>query len=167
MKIKVEVRPGEALFSLESPVFIGTTATKRAPEHRGLFHFPPVGAMVSEGCGIVPIDGDWGTLVFDHQDPEQRAPLSATFYQFWWEGHPLKKLVVKEGLEDRRMFAHRFNLSPNFGLHFPSWEGPKQLLSYMTGEPSDPKHRKVGIIDMLLYLEGKIDLVELDERAIP
>jgi len=159
MTTRIELYAGVALFrAADIPVFIGTTA-KESPYSP----FPwseKVGSSIA-GFEFRPAEDDSGTLVFDHSDPKQRTSTSQIFYQFWWEKD---KLIVREGLT--RVATH-FTLSDDDGLsHYDDTREKYRVYCTHKGKRFGANDRIVNVIDLLRFIERKIDLAELDRRVI-
>ncbi len=125
-------------------IFVGSTGQGKYPpaeKSYPLFTFEP---KLGEG----------GILVFKHGRGMLHEHL--TFYQFWWEGKMLKiDYQIKHP-------ARSFSDSNDLGLivQVRDWY-------YVTEEPRDKNHnyKVVGLFDMLQYIEGKIELKDLDCRS--
>jgi len=148
----IRVRDGHVWMTAEPPVFIGTT---------GSGSFPEPGTPMRE-FHFIPTKDTSGTLVFDRAREKTRTQSTASFCQYW---HDDGKLVVMTGLRDGSLKPHTRNVEA--GFHFLV-ESPYTV--YFTGQYTHNvrayKLCKVGIVDMLKCLEGKISLDQLNERVI-
>ena len=154
MRIKVE--DGLAEIRMDMPVFIGTTG-KNAGGFPQRFH--PIGTTL-HGFKFRPEKDDYGTLVFDHAEESQRRATSPTYFHYFWHSD---KLIVQEGLDRRRLY-HDFHIGDTAGLMYMAERVKHVYHSYQTFlmVPS----RQVGIIDLLQFLEGKMNLAQLDARVL-
>ncbi len=160
MKIKVDEN-GSTVITADIPVFVGATAGDDSGD------FPLPGVRVYD-FWCQPKPGTAGYLVFDHEDVERRTPTSPTFLYYEWQ--PGGKLVYHRGLRrDRPTHNDDWVSHPQMGIVY---RGPKTqkhglgmlYCSWTVDNPSSA--RKVGILDMLRFIEGRIKLEELDKLAI-
>lgn len=154
IKVSESGRVGQIRFDV--PVFIGATGDTE----KGMF--PEVGSTMPI-FGFHPVQYETGTLVFDCVYPPTRTPLSAVFYHYWWKDD---KLIVKDGLRSGCL-KWGYSRSDTAGYSTRIDDGGATR-DYYTGttEPSWPNSHKVTIIDLLLFLEGKITEAQLKELVI-
>lgn len=152
--MRILVVHGRARLQLDAPVFLGTTA-----KTGGSGYFDAVDSSIDR-FEFIPERGDSGTLVFDNRDPSQRKSLSATFVQFRWDDD---KLVVTEKLDIPRL-KYQPRADAVFGLHYTFPDG----IRYYSGKPSSAPEafKRVDIVALIKFLEGKIDRAELDRHVI-
>ncbi len=149
-----------ASITFDIPVFIGTTG-----DPKGLFPEKDSHELTHV---FLPIKGDFGTLVFDHAEPTRRNPLSPYLFQYWWENN---KLVVREDFNSCRC-KHSLGRSPGSGFSCAVFgDHPEQSRVYYTGNNADNFtgancKTRVKVLDLLLFIEGKIGDLDLDARAI-
>lgn len=153
--MKVDVFEGTATLSMEVPIFVGTTG-KGEP---GATNFPILGAPLKNFM-FYPEKDDSGTLVFDLADEKRRTATSPIYFQYWWFRD---KLTVREGL-CRACFFNSFLISNAWGLMFR----PEPGNIYHHLKVSDPESgaKLVPVLDLLRFLEGKIDEDQLKELII-
>ncbi len=142
-----KVHDGTATIDLgtdSNKLFFGTTA-------EGIF--PPVG-VTYEDFAFTPCKGVAGTVIFKGKFFGADA---YTFYQFDWKGN---KLILHYDTEHAGAYpgkAEKLGYYTQIGT-----------VIYLTGEPVDDTantYKKVDLIDLLKFLEGKIDLKELEKRS--
>lgn len=149
--MNITVFEGVATLRVEMPVFIGTTGSGTP----GATNFPIFGVPLNNFI-FSPEKGDTGTLVFDCAEEAERKPTSPTLFQFWWDK---EKLIVREGLSFERL-KWGYSRSPISGFSC-TVSAIKQRI-YFTGDGSgyahyEAKSRKVGLLDLIRFLENKID----------
>ncbi len=152
--MKIRVVDGTASISAYLPVFIGTT---------GEGEFPQPGESLA-GFVFRPTKGTAGILVFDHPDPDKRTPNSPTFFDYKW-GRGESGLHVRH-IEMPYGSVHRLIHDNAYGLMYFHRKVRMEDRSYgwFVTYPA-PTYRKVNIIDLLLFSDGKITLDDLDARA--
>jgi hypothetical protein len=148
--MKIQVLNGVAHINIEAPIFIGATST--------IYYR---GGVDLSGFAFKPLQGESGILVFDHENPTQRNPLSPTYFRYWWNN---EKLEMRAGLHSH-MFLHKeYELHPAAGL-VCRLRGPTR--NYCSWVGLNQKYKRVPILDLLKFLEGKITREELKALVIP
>jgi hypothetical protein len=157
--MRIEVSHGAAMLSITVPVFVGTTG-KGEP---GSANFPFDGAPLQNFL-FGPEKEDIGTLVFDDADRTRRNVLSPIFFQYWWNDG---KLVVREGFNSG-LYKKSLNHSPTSGFSYTYSEDSESGRMYYTGNAENYICTKIRVelLDLLRFIEGKIDEEELKARAI-
>lgn len=156
--MKIKVIDGSAVITTDIPVFIGATGEGRFPlpgERMLDFWFQPK----KDACGY---------LVFDHKDETQRTPSSPTFVHYSWNAG--SKLIVDEGLKlERSIHGQYCTNDRKLGLLYSD---PKNMteegVHYFTGTPvrRATALKKVGVLDLLRFIEARITLDQLDKLVI-
>ena len=159
MAIMVRAIGGGITITADVPVFIGSTSSA------GFFPSPG-DRMYKFFCN--PDENTAGYLVFDHEDVERRTPTSPTFIYFERKG-PEDKAVCREGLRlDRSVHGKTCGINSQMGLVYSDPTRPNDGWGthYYTSGQAGPSARRVGILDLLRFIEGRITLEELDSLVI-
>lgn len=153
--MKIKVLTGVASITFEVPIYIGATTDDQGSPR---FYYSGREFVIN------PNKNDWGTVVFDHPDETQRGPDTPTFLHFYWDrtGH----LQVRPGLRRGILRTHIYNIQDGFsyideasntayhtGVLYPGWN-------------QVPNKKKVGVLDMLRFLEEKTTLEKLNKKVI-
>jgi hypothetical protein len=115
--------------------------------------FPPTD-MSYEQITIKPKAGVDGILVFQH-DPRMISGIGFDFYQYHWVKG---KIVFEYDVHSERSFSVSKN--SGFMVQYRNW-------IYVTQEPknADQNCKVVDLFQMLRYLEGKIEIADLERNA--
>ncbi len=127
--------------------FVGCTSSEGS--------FPPSGQDYTVFM-FAPKKGAGGILVFqDRAIVRMTGAQDYTFHQYYWQG---EKLIVDYGIKSP---ARAYSSSRDMGLivQFRDW-------FYITSKPvADVNCKVVDLFEMLRYIEGKINLADLDRSA--
>ena len=108
--------------------------------------FPPIGRKYIE-AGFTPAAAESGTLAFENDIHE------LTLVHYTWVTD--EKLEVKKGLHNPQ---RAFSVSRELGLLTRRKDGGYYLTGTMSPNMDPNQYQQVGIVQMLKFLEGKINL---------
>jgi hypothetical protein len=152
--MKIKIVDGSVVVTANIPVFIGAT---------GEGEFPLLGGRLYD-FWFRPKEGTYGYLVFDNEDAGRRTPVSPTFihYNCWNAGN---KLVVSEGLKlEYSVYSKKCRMDRQYG--FVYMHGKPDIIYCSAKSIPDYHVKKVGILDMLRFFEGRIKIDQLDKLVI-